>query len=50
LTKNGIRGVYHSVSRKWLQGYLNEYVWRYRRDSDRSMFKELLGEAATRAE
>jgi hypothetical protein len=51
LAKNGIRGVYHSVSRKWLQGYLNEYVWRYnRRDSDRSMFKELLGEAATRAE
>lgn len=29
LTKNGIRGVYHSVSRKWLQGYLNEYAWRY---------------------
>ncbi len=27
--KNGIRGNYHSVSRKWLQGYLNEFVWRY---------------------
>ncbi len=51
LTKNGIRGVYHSVSRKWLQGYLNEYVWRdNRRDSGRSMFKELLSEAVTRAE
>lgn len=29
LTKNGIRGVYHSVSSKHLQGYLNEYAWRY---------------------
>ena len=29
LTKNGIRGVYHSVSARHLQGYLNEYAWRY---------------------
>jgi len=50
LTKNGIRGVYHAVSKKWLQGYLNEYAWRYnRRDSDRSMFHELLAEAVDRA-
>jgi transposase len=27
--KSGIRGVFHSVSAKWLQGYLNEYAWRY---------------------
>ena len=27
--KRGISGNYHAVSRKWLQGYLNEYVWRY---------------------
>ena len=27
--KGGLRGVYHSVSAKWLQGYLNEYTWRY---------------------
>jgi hypothetical protein len=47
---SGIRGVYHSVSKKWLQGYFNEYAWRYnRRDSDRSMFKELLAEAVERA-
>ena len=26
LFKNGVRGVYHAVSQKWLQGYLNEYV------------------------
>jgi transposase len=43
LFKNGVRGVYHSVSKKWLQGYVNEYVWRYNhRDSDDSMFKTLL--------
>ena len=27
--KNGIRGNYHAVSPKWLQGYLNEFAWRY---------------------
>ena len=33
--KNGLRGTYHSVSRKWLRGYLNEYAWRYNhRDDD----------------
>jgi transposase len=48
LTKNGIRGVYHSVSTKWLQGYLNEYAWRYNRRNDRrSMFDQLLLRAAT---
>lgn len=46
LTKNGIRGAYHSVSRKWLQGYLNEYAWRYnRRDMAGSMFHALLAQA-----
>ena len=29
LLKSGIRGVYHSVSAKWLQSYLDEYTWRY---------------------
>lgn len=39
LVKNGIRGVYHSVSRKHLQGYLDEYAFRYnRRDSSTPMF------------
>jgi transposase-like protein len=48
LVKNGIRGTYHSVSRKWLQGYLNEYAWRYnRRDDRRAMFHTLLFRAAT---
>jgi transposase-like protein len=48
LFKNGVRGSYHAVSQKWLQGYLNEYVWRYnRRDSETPMFYDLLA-AATR--
>lgn len=42
--KRGISGNYHAVSTKWLQGYLNEYVWRYnhRRTMDtREMFRVL---------
>lgn len=31
LTKNGIRGVYHNVSAKHLQQYLNEYAFRFNR-------------------
>jgi len=47
LVKNGIRGVYHSVSKKWLQGYLNEYAWRYNhRTRSRSQFETLLLRAA----
>jgi transposase len=47
LVKNGIRGVYHSVSAKWLQGYLNEYAWRYNHRDDRAaMFQRLLARAA----
>jgi len=43
LLKNGIRGVYHQVSPKWLQGYVNEYVWRYNhRDDEAAQFKTLL--------
>ena len=48
LFKNGVRGAYHSVSQKWLQGYVNEYAWRYnRRDSETSMFYDLLAEAVS---
>ncbi|MGH2934480.1 MAG: IS1595 family transposase [Gaiellaceae bacterium] len=43
LVKNGIRGVYHSVSRKHLQGYLDEYAFRYNnRDSETPMFWAIL--------
>jgi transposase-like protein len=45
--KSGIRGNYHAVSHKWLQGYVNEYVWRYnRRDDRRAMFIDLVEAAA----
>jgi len=47
LFKNGIRGVYHSVSAKWLQTYINEYTWRYNhRDDDRAQYRTLLLNAA----
>ena len=38
--KRGIGGVYHSVSAKHLQGYLNEYAWRYtHRGKGRALFE-----------
>src|SRR5579859_5115914 len=44
LVKNGIRGVYHSVSDKYLQHYLDEYAFRYnRRDVEHPMFSLFLG-------
>lgn len=43
LLKNGIRGVYHSVSREYLQSYLDEYAWRYNHRHDaRPMFWTIL--------
>jgi transposase len=43
LFKNGIRGVYHSVSRTYLQNYLDEYTFRYnRRHSRQPMFWAML--------
>jgi transposase-like protein len=43
LVKSGIRGTYHAVSTNHLQGYLNEYAWRYshRHDED-AMFRQLI--------
>jgi hypothetical protein len=47
-SKNAIRGVYHGVSVTWLQGYLNEYAWRYNHRGDRNtMFRDLLNAAST---
>lgn len=46
LCKTGVRGAYHAVSHKWLQGYLNEWTWRYnRREDGHAMFRDLLNEA-----
>ena len=43
LVKRGISGVYHAVSPQHLQGYLDEYVWRYNhRDDDAAMFLNLI--------
>jgi transposase-like protein len=50
--KNGIRGNYHAVSRKWLQGYLNEFVWRHNHRpklDGRGMFRVLALRAADTA-
>jgi len=43
LIKSGIRGVYHSVGRHYLQTYLNEYAFRYNRRFDvQPMFTSFL--------
>jgi transposase len=47
LAKNGIRGVFHSVSAKHLQAYLSEYAWRYNRRNDpKAKFTSLIERAA----
>jgi transposase len=50
LVKNGIRGVYHSVGRKYLQTYLDEYSFRYnRRDQGNLIFTSILERVFERA-
>jgi transposase-like protein len=47
--KTGIRGNYKKVSQKWLQGYLNEFTWRYNHRktmTSEAMFRALLARAA----
>jgi transposase len=45
--KTDVRGTHHSISRRWLPGYLNEWVWKWnRRDDDEAMFRQLLARAA----
>jgi transposase len=46
--KPSIRGTYRKVSHRWLQGYLNEFTWRYnlRYQREPSMFAELIARAA----
>jgi len=44
--KTDVRGTHHSISRRWLIGYLNEWVWKWNhRDDDEAMFRQLLGSA-----
>ena len=48
--QNGIRGVYHSVSKKYLQTYLDEYSFRYnRRDQGNLIFTSILERVFERA-
>jgi transposase len=43
LIKRGIGGVYHAVSKKWLQSYLNEYTFRYSHRFDvKPMFESFM--------
>ena len=47
LVKRGIGGVYHQVSEKYLQSYLDEYTFRYnRRDQGNLIFTSLLKRVA----
>jgi transposase len=49
--QNGIRGVYHSVSKKYLQTYLDEYSFRYnRRDQGNLIFNAFLKRVVERAD
>src|SRR5487761_1048072 len=50
LIKTGIRGVYHSVSTKYLQSYLDEYSFRYnRRHEGYQQFNAILERICERA-
>jgi len=47
-TKRGIDGVHHVVSPKYLQGYLDSYVFRYNhRDDEAPMFQSLMDQVPT---
>jgi transposase len=51
LVKRGIGGVYHQVSQKYLQSYLNEYSFRYnRRDQGNLIFNAFLQRVAEKAD
>lgn len=45
LLKRGINGIYHSVSNKYLQSYLNEYIFLYNHRNDEApMFQTFLAQ------
>jgi transposase-like protein len=50
LVKRGIGGVYHAVSKKYLQSYLNEYSFRYnRREKGNLIFTSILARVSEKA-
>lgn len=51
LVKRGINGVYHAVSPKYLQSYVNEYSFRYNHRNDETpMFQTFLSRISSRVE
>jgi ISXO2 transposase-like protein len=45
--KTDARRTHHSISRRWLDSYLNEWVWKWNhRDDDEAMLRQLLSNAA----
>jgi transposase-like protein len=50
LVKRGLGGVYHSVSKKYLQTYLNEYSFRYNHRACGNLIFPLLVERASQPE
>ena len=44
VVKNGIRGVYHHISLKYLQRYVDEYCFRQNTRLNKNMFNVLLGQ------
>jgi transposase-like protein len=44
IIKNGIRGVYHHISVKYLQRYIDEFCFRQNTRLDKNMFNMLLGQ------
>jgi transposase len=50
LIKRGIGGVSHSVSKQYLQSYLDEYSFRYnRRNDSQPMFNAFLNQVVEKA-
>jgi transposase len=50
LVKRGIGGVYHAVSKEYLQSYLDEYTFRYnRRDKGNLIFNDVFKRVSERA-
>jgi transposase len=50
LVKRGLGGVYHSVSKKYLQTYLNEYSFRYNHRACGNLIFPLILERAAQPE
>jgi transposase len=46
--KTDVRGTHHSISTRWMPGYLNEWVWKWNhRKDDEAMYRSLLLSAAS---